>query len=121
MLMNKLESALDEGSNVPHSSQMRLEWATLQLLGSDQSPIQKSRGWPTQAAFWLEWGTSKIQQQAERSLQPVAPISTGEESGLVRHCGGAQEIEVAGAGQLYIPQALAVNHHHVEVPQVDRG
>ena len=41
LLMNKLESALDEGSNVPHSSQTRLEWATLQFLGSDQSPLRR--------------------------------------------------------------------------------
>ncbi len=40
-LMNKLESALDEGSNVPHSSQTRLEWATLQFLDSDQSPRRR--------------------------------------------------------------------------------
>ncbi len=41
LLMNKLESALDEGSNVPHSSQTRLEWATLQFLESDQSPLRR--------------------------------------------------------------------------------
>ncbi len=41
LLMNKLESALDKGSNVPHSSQTRLEWATLPFLGSDQSPLRR--------------------------------------------------------------------------------
>ncbi len=34
-------SALEEGSNVPHSSQTRLEWATLQFLGFAQSPLRR--------------------------------------------------------------------------------
>ncbi len=57
--------------DVPHSSQTRLEWATLQLFVSDErdsgfpsaraqeSPGGKSPRWPIQAVFWLEWGTSK--------------------------------------------------------------